>query len=51
MEQRKKEPKIKAVRREKNLVAKGVDTKRFCGVLKLQEEPLLTQKRLRNEWD
>lgn len=50
MEERKKEPKIKQVRRQKRDVEKGVDTKKFCGVLKLKEDPLIIQKQLRDEW-
>ena len=29
----------------------GVDTHRYCGVIKLQENPLVIQKRLRDEWE
>lgn len=50
METRKKEQKIKKVRRQKADVDKGVDTKKFCGVIKLKESPLSIQKSLRNEW-
>lgn len=50
MEVKKKEPKIKPVRRQKTAVDRGGDTKNFCGVLKLKEDPLALQKRLRDEW-
>ncbi|HEX8314510.1 MAG TPA: hypothetical protein VF609_05945 [Flavisolibacter sp.] len=50
MEQRKKAPKIKTVRRERAVVEKVVDTKKFCGVIRLKEDPLAIQKRLRDEW-
>jgi hypothetical protein len=30
---------------------KGVNTKKYCGVLKLDEDPMDIQKRLRDEWD
>lgn len=50
MEQWKKEPKIKTVRRERAAVEKAVDTKKFCGVIRLKEDPLAVQKRLRDEW-
>lgn len=50
MELRKKEPRIKSVRRQKSAIEKGVDTKKFCGVIKLKEDPLAIQKRLRDEW-
>lgn len=50
MEERKKEPKIRQVRRQKTVVEKGVDTKKYCGVLKLKEDPMVIQKRLRDEW-
>jgi len=29
---------------------KGVDTKKFCGVIKLKEDPLAIQKKMRDEW-
>jgi hypothetical protein len=29
---------------------KGVNTKKFCGSLKLKEEPLSIQKQMRDEW-
>jgi hypothetical protein len=29
---------------------KGVDTKKYCGVIKLKEDPLLIQKKMRDEW-
>jgi hypothetical protein len=50
MEQRKKTPAVRQVRRQKNLIHKGVDTKKFCGVLKLKEDALAVQKKLRDEW-
>lgn len=30
--------------------SKNFDAKKFCGVLKLKEDPLVLQKELRNEW-
>jgi hypothetical protein len=30
---------------------KGVDTKKFCGVIDLKENPLQIQKKMRNEWE
>jgi hypothetical protein len=35
----------------KALSTKGVDTKKYCGVIKLAEDPSLIQKKLRNEWE
>lgn len=32
-------------------VKKGVNTKKYCGVLKLDEDPMAIQNRLRDEWD
>lgn len=29
---------------------KGVDTKKYCGVIKLKEDPLVIQQKMRNEW-
>ncbi len=31
-------------------VTKGVDTKRYCGTIKLKEDSLEIQKQMRNEW-
>ena len=28
----------------------GVDTRNFCGIIKLEEDPLKIQKKMRNEW-
>jgi hypothetical protein len=28
----------------------GVNTKKFCGVIKLKEDPLTIQKQMRGEW-
>jgi hypothetical protein len=30
--------------------ATGVDTKKYCGVIKLKHDPLDIQKQMRNEW-
>ena len=29
---------------------RGVNTLKYCGVIKLKESPLAIQKRMRNEW-
>ncbi len=50
METRKKEEKIKRVRRQKRDLEKGANTLKYCGVLKFKEDPLAIQKRLRDEW-
>ncbi len=46
-------PKEIAALREKikGLGGKRADTKKFCGVLKLKEDPLLIQKKMRDEWE
>ena len=31
-------------------ITKGVNTKKYCGTVKLKEDPLEIQKQLRNEW-
>ncbi|MBC7399960.1 MAG: hypothetical protein H7289_08440 [Mucilaginibacter sp.] len=31
-------------------VAKGVDTKKYGGTIKLKEDPLAIQKKMRDEW-
>jgi hypothetical protein len=50
MEKRRKESRIKVVRRQKSAVDKGADTKKYCGTLAIKEDPMAIQKRLRNEW-
>ncbi len=30
---------------------KKLDAKKFCGVIKLKEDPLEIQKKLRNDWE
>lgn len=35
---------------EKLKVSKGVDTKKYCGIIKIKEEPLAIQKKMRDEW-
>jgi hypothetical protein len=35
---------------EKLRSPKGVDTKKYCGTIKLQEDPLTIQKKMRDEW-
>jgi hypothetical protein len=30
---------------------KKLDAKKYCGVIKLKEDPLVIQKRLRDEWE
>ncbi len=34
----------------KVLSEKGVDTRKYCGSIKLKEDALKIQKQLRNEW-
>jgi len=43
---------IAALRKKLNeLPGKGVDTKKYCGVLKLKDDPLAIQKKMRDEWE
>jgi hypothetical protein len=30
---------------------KKLDAKKYCGVIRLKEDPLIIQKKLRDEWD
>ena len=41
---------IVRIRKTKTSKPKGVDTLKYCGTIKLEEDPLLIQKKLRNEW-
>ena len=36
---------------KKALKTKGVDTHKYCGVIKLKEDPLIIQKRMWDEWE
>ena len=36
--------------RSEKKIRKSFDAYKYCGVLKLKENPLAIQKRLRNEW-
>jgi len=35
----------------KVISSKGVNTKKYCGVIKLTKDPLIIQKELRDEWE
>jgi len=50
MEKGKQKLKIQRIRKEKSSLGKGVDTLKFCGVLKLKDSPMEIQKKLRDEW-
>lgn len=42
---------IEALRRKlERRSAKGVDTKKYCGVIRLKEDPLQMQQKMRDEW-
>jgi hypothetical protein len=49
----KKKSKRKDIARkfEKAITNSGVDTKKYCGVIRLSEDPLQIQKKLRDEWE
>ncbi len=32
-------------------IKRGVNTKKYCGTIKLKEDPLTIQKNLRDEWE
>ncbi|MEQ8927115.1 MAG: hypothetical protein RLO81_14945 [Fulvivirga sp.] len=36
---------------KKAFKTKGVDTHKYCGVIKLKEDSLVIQKRMRDEWE
>jgi hypothetical protein len=36
---------------KKAMSSKGVDTRKYCGVIKLNRDPLTIQKELRDEWE
>jgi hypothetical protein len=35
---------------KKILSIKGIDAYKYCGIIKLKQDPLLIQKKLRHEW-
>lgn len=39
------------IRIRKKRKAKGVDTSKYCGTVKFDEDTLSIQKRLRSEWE
>ncbi|MFT7035361.1 MAG: hypothetical protein ACJA2S_003884 [Cyclobacteriaceae bacterium] len=41
----------KALQKIEEKDVKGFDAKKYCGILKLKEDPLEIQKRMRNEWE
>ncbi|HUZ59613.1 MAG TPA: hypothetical protein VMU83_12600 [Hanamia sp.] len=41
---------ITRIRKTSVLKPKGANTLKYCGIIKLKEDPLLIQKKLRNEW-
>ena len=38
-------------RRKDEKKRKGIDVKKYCGVIKLKEDPLTLQKQWRDEWE
>lgn len=38
------------IRKKRDIEKKGVDTLKYCGTVKFNEDALVIQKRLRNEW-
>lgn len=47
---RKEDRKQTYIRKLNQITLKGLDTKKYCGKLKIEEDPLMIQKRLRDEW-
>ena len=43
--------KIRAALKKRILKIKGPDLKKYCGSISLNEDPLILQKVLRNEWE
>lgn len=43
---------IEALRKKlERRLSKGVDTKKYCGVIRLKEDPLEMQQKMRDEWE
>mgnify|MGYP001791600876 FL=1 len=43
--------KIRLALKKRTTKVKGPDLKKYCGSISLQEDPLVLQKILRNEWE
>ena len=42
---------VEAIKKQiKKLQRTGVNTKKYCGVIKLEKDPLEIQKEMRDEW-
>jgi len=41
----------KIIERRAKVVARKINIKKYCGVIKLNEDPLHLQKKWRNEWE
>ena len=46
----KKDRKQTYIRKLNQITLKGLDAKKYCGILKIEDDPLKIQKRLRDEW-
>jgi hypothetical protein len=43
--------KILQTLKNRQIRIKSPDVKKYCGIIKLEEDPLELQKKLRNEWE
>ena len=43
--------KIRLALKKRTVKIKGPDLRKYCGSISLQEDPLVLQKTLRDEWD
>ena len=50
IENKKTKNHITRIRKSKAAKLKGVDTLKYCGSIKLKEDALVIQKKLRDEW-
>jgi hypothetical protein len=48
---KKKDQKQVYTKKLNQIVLKGLDAKKYCGKLKIKDDPLKIQKRLRDEWE
>lgn len=48
---KKSDKKSMARKFKKAITSKGVDTRKYCGVIVLNRDPLAIQKELRDEWE
>jgi hypothetical protein len=42
---------MEAIKKQTEVKENPIDLSKYCGVIKLTEDPLTSQKRIRDEWE